>query len=480
MPSDERDRQFERALHRHLRADAGDAACPDAETLAAYHERTLSLEELTKWKEHISGCARCQETLGLVEETNAVAAQEWETKDVRLQEPAAQRATAAIPGMTSFENVSLEERATAFRVIPSATPAKKSARPKAWRWVAPAGALAAGLLVFVSIREYRSSVATQSPAIQVAENREATAPPATATAPVQFPHANELQLQKRAEPTVPGIASNSGTRQRAGSLSTPAGTSDPTAGDRLAENSTALRMERRGAEKLESGVDSIGAESQLRAKQAAAPRSSGAADAGFANAPAPQPSLAAKPSEAGVVVGGAAGMAGAAKQTEDSAKKSRAVGTVTETVEVQAEAPATGAQLSMSNKSVLRQIAGANPHVILAPDGKHAWRVGAAGIIESSNDAGMNWKAQTSEVNVDLTAGSAPSSKVCWVVGTTGTILRTTDGGKHWKLVTSPLQEDLGGVHAIDAKHASIWSVTNTKSFETADGGLTWTPAANE
>src|SRR3974390_1334469 len=72
MPSDERDRQFERALQRHLRGNSRDAACPDAETLAAYHERTLSLEELARWKEHIGGCVRCQETLALVEETNSV------------------------------------------------------------------------------------------------------------------------------------------------------------------------------------------------------------------------------------------------------------------------------------------------------------------------------------------------------------------------------------------------------------------------
>ena len=72
MPSDERDRQFERALQRHMRGTTPDAACPDAETLAAYHERTLSLEELARWKEHIGGCVRCQETLALVEETNSV------------------------------------------------------------------------------------------------------------------------------------------------------------------------------------------------------------------------------------------------------------------------------------------------------------------------------------------------------------------------------------------------------------------------
>jgi photosystem II stability/assembly factor-like uncharacterized protein len=128
----------------------------------------------------------------------------------------------------------------------------------------------------------------------------------------------------------------------------------------------------------------------------------------------------------------------------------------------------------------LREIAAANPHVILAPDGKRAWRVGAAGMIESSSDSGITWNAQKSQVNVDLSAGSAASDRVCWVVGKAGTILLTTNAGKHWKLIVSPLAGDLGGVHALDAKHASIWNVGNQKSFETADGGMTWTPAVNE
>jgi photosystem II stability/assembly factor-like uncharacterized protein len=174
--------------------------------------------------------------------------------------------------------------------------------------------------------------------------------------------------------------------------------------------------------------------------------------------------------------GNVAGSAGALKKTEDSANRTQAVGAVTETVEVQA-APASeiSTQLSM-NYQALREVAATNPHVILAPDGKHAWRVSAAGIIEGSSDAGVKWKTQKSEVNTDLMAGSAPSERVCWVVGKAGTILLTTDGGKHWKLIISPVMEDLGRVHAVDAKHASIWTVGNRESFETADGGLSWTP----
>ncbi len=83
MPSDDRDQQFDRALARHLRSASPDAACPDAEILAAYHERALSLEEMAHWKTHIASCARCQETLALLEQTEPVAANEWEKKQCR-------------------------------------------------------------------------------------------------------------------------------------------------------------------------------------------------------------------------------------------------------------------------------------------------------------------------------------------------------------------------------------------------------------
>ena len=43
MPFDDRDPKFEQALTHHLRSGAAQAACPDAETLAAYNERNISI-----------------------------------------------------------------------------------------------------------------------------------------------------------------------------------------------------------------------------------------------------------------------------------------------------------------------------------------------------------------------------------------------------------------------------------------------------
>ena len=61
------------------------------------------------------------------------------------------------------------------------------------------------------------------------------------------------------------------------------------------------------------------------------------------------------------------------------------------------------------------------------------------------------------------------------MVGKAGTILLTTDRGKHWKQLSSPIKGDVEGVFAQDAKRASIWTASHKQSFETNDGGVTWT-----
>src|SRR5260370_22685096 len=96
MAADERDRSFDRALARHLRsaAPAGEAArmpdvhasqsgaCPDSETLAAYHERSLLPEQLNSLKEHLVGCAHCQAILAQLEATDEISLQAFEQEEV--------------------------------------------------------------------------------------------------------------------------------------------------------------------------------------------------------------------------------------------------------------------------------------------------------------------------------------------------------------------------------------------------------------
>jgi len=127
------------------------------------------------------------------------------------------------------------------------------------------------------------------------------------------------------------------------------------------------------------------------------------------------------------------------------------------------------------SKDLLR-FAAEDHRLIVSPGQRHVWRVGEGGSIQRSTDGGKTWKKQNSGVTVDLTSGSAASDKVAWIAGKSGTLLLTTDGGKHWKQITTPISGDLGGVHAVDATHASIWDMPNRERFETSDRGETWTP----
>ena len=115
--------------------------------------------------------------------------------------------------------------------------------------------------------------------------------------------------------------------------------------------------------------------------------------------------------------------------------------------------------------------------IVSASDG-YSWKVWPKGKIEYSYDSSHTWEQQKSGVTADLLAGASPSGKVCWIVGREGTVLLTTDKGKHWKQLTSPTKEDLVGAYAQDAKRASVWTASHKQSFETNDGGVTWTANA--
>src|SRR5690348_11351518 len=159
MPLDERDAKFEKALRRHFRTE-----CPDAETLAAYHERGLAPEELIFWKKHISGCGNCQEILAQLEKTERVAA-EADAVDIGAHKTRDRDNTLPISAPAASYG-SARSGATGL-----AAPVPMPKRRAAGKWAAPAGAIAAGLVVWLSVNELREpSVRTQAP-VQVAENR---------------------------------------------------------------------------------------------------------------------------------------------------------------------------------------------------------------------------------------------------------------------------------------------------------------------
>ena len=185
MPTDDRDRQLDRALARRL-SDSRDAACPDAEILAAYHERTLSLEEMAEWKEHIASCSRCQEALALVEESEKALAEDGKELEVEGYLGAAEpltlpEAQAALP--RDSRNLWLG------RATPQAAggrPAERTPRLN-WRWVAPVGALAAAVIVWIGVRDIEVANKAAKQSAEIAENR--TVPPAAVSPALVAPRA---------------------------------------------------------------------------------------------------------------------------------------------------------------------------------------------------------------------------------------------------------------------------------------------------
>jgi photosynthesis system II assembly factor YCF48-like protein len=461
MPIDDRDKQFERALARNLRNASPDSACPDAEILAAYHERTLSPEEMASWKEHIAACTRCQECLALVEQTESLPAEEFQHEDVFPSLRMDLRHTDLSADSAVRRSTELPSSVPMVHATPSSS-VRSISRPR-WHLLLPIGTIAAAAILWVGVREVPTQRFQQPGAAQVAENR----------APLPAPSSSEAELQnqrKKQESSTLNASKESVAKKPPVALApvlvSPPRAMAPVAAGAVHQNADNSLLDQRDATGASSTEgDAKKTDSRNMARISAAEKS--------AQAPPAKPA--------------AAAASNTAAQRKDQYLTAPPPAT-SETVQVQSETqPLTvngnAAQIAPNETGKMAdlvKLALANRLYIVAPGEKHAWRLGNGGQIERTTDRGKTWKSQNSGVARQLTAGSATSDKVCWVVGRGGTLLLTTDGGKHWKLLSSPIKEDLGGVHATDAMHATVWDVPNRKSFETSDGGETWRPAANQ
>jgi len=450
MPSDNRERSFENALAAHLRADAGINSrpdCADAETLAAYHDGSLTQQQVAALKSHSTACQHCREILTTLEATDQIA----------LPSPDLREATSA-------------PATPLVHVLP--------VRPKTplWQWLTPAGALAAALLVWVAVRENPPSITLKNPAsaaMHEEAERQSQAPPRISpTPPSQTVHPPGIRS------TAPGQASLDATRGLAAKPQPKISTLSPRIVPKEKDSLDSAKSD------LPAGFDqssdnSIRREDALpRSKPPAPDRyvasqmaevapgtpekkenlSKSARDSALAappkpafeanSAPSPAPS-APSPLALPQASTESAAVSGGALQQQEMAGRSR------------------------SNQNPELRLANSLAEVtISAPDSHVSWRVGQAGIIEFSSDSGKSWALQPSGVITDLLAGSAISGKLCWIVGRAGTILRTTDAGAHWKKLTAPTQDDLRSIFAVDAQQAVVSSVK--AKFQTLDGGITW------
>jgi Photosynthesis system II assembly factor YCF48 len=474
MHGEDQDRNFQKALARSLRSEgpAGlssktpvDASasvtaphtvpvgdCLDAGALATYHERLLAPEEMISWKQHIAGCPRCQEILTQLEATDDIPF------EAERQEWVPQK-TIAVPVAPVAQALSspAEQEIASRSAFPSETPRRASN----WRWLVPAGALAATMLVWVAIHE------RTAPEFELAKNQPGHAPEVSPKARDSAPQAlgkeestgkdlpaqgapktasaektDALKSEDRGPLALKALPPSSNPK-----LAAPRGT--PLPGDSIARNEPA-QMQSPGPER--SPHEDKQAEAGVPA-----PKSS------YANARAitesAANSIAPPPAPAG----------------PSSAKKAEMVasmGAATPALDQSALDAVTPVHESAASKIARNSV------LVSSPDGTTTWRLAPSGIVERSDNAGSHWTLQKTAIIADLLAGSAPTNKLCWIVGRTGAILRTTDAGKRWQKIPSPTTEDINSVFAVDDQQVTITTTTN-KSYKTSDAGITWTRLAN-
>jgi hypothetical protein len=460
MPSDDRERSFENALASHLRAgsSAGDAhnACSDAETLAAYHERSLAPGQMASLKAHVADCERCRQILAHLDATDEIPV------------AAANMARQEIPAAES--NV---------RVLPAR-------RPTLWRWVAPAGALAAALLVWVAVHENNATrIPVQATRVDIKQAGTAKDLPTPSPLSTLPPSLDATRKEERASRGTLGKLNAPPPSQTAGAPKPPpqsllkqkdssdAGKKSWVADDsaQITDNSLNREVSPVPEEALQSRTEVLQRIETAKADAAKIEAESKAANArrdallpGARQQPAPAPAPA-RSAAAG------AAPAASSSRVEASSEPAGVSGGVAQQREI-------AGMSKFSEKAKMRLANSISEVTIAAPGGLVSWRVGQAGVIEFSPDAGKTWTLQPSGVTTDLLGGSAPTDKVCWIVGSSGTILRTTDGGTRWQKLRAPVQDDIRAVAAVDARRATV-SLTNG-SYQTTDGGATWNKLAPE
>jgi hypothetical protein len=473
MAPDPRDLNFDKALARHFRpaepseepanlpAELGLQAdnCPDAESLAAYHERSLLPAEMNSWKEHIVGCAHCQMVLAELEATDNI--------------PLHHAETAESPAMNEAKPAAVIHPWPAADATPSHKTRMVRSTRRRWRWLVPAGAIAAGLLVWISLHENQQQTFPSLEEAKVAKKQQPPTPPSSMVS--RAPTARLTQPNPPA--AADEIAASNGAigegslKQREKAQISPKLTAPTHSADK--END-ARESGARKDELRDSSVPLNGRANQadLDAKIAAG-RPQQNVEVQSQSAPVPNYQYNAK----------VPGPAPLSQAQAPARKKSEANAPVPAAPSASAgvaggvAAVTTSNQIGAASETVMVI---SDPHMIFAPGSNSQWRTGPSGLIEFSSNGGSSWLRQRSGVLVELLTGSAPSDKICWIVGRVGAIVLTTDGGATWKLISSPLKEDLGGVQASDALHARVWNSLNTKSFETSDGGVTWKRFVNE
>ena len=469
---------LDQLAHRH----AGE--CPDAELIAAYHEKSLQADEIPRWEGHFAICGRCRKIL-------AVLAASVET-------PLAEKEVAHLGELIAAARAPSEVTVRPIEAIRE--------NRLAWRtrWLAPALGVAAVLTVWFAMRPpWRT--ANQNPSeTLIAQAPKSETPPSTE--PRAMEQFSKVTPKKTPETNAEFLKDRPATQAQSPNAPTDSFARNRLDGGRVIGG---VAPSASGAEKP------LQDERKDKAESKSVP-ASGAFDGAFGTAapglrppapPPPKPALV-LPREAQVqtaengpkvtapptattqsdvvpeaapsVSTAAEPVGGGADNAPARSKQALAApGGPGDTTAASADAiqPLTGRNLK--SFSQLAKTEG-NATLIRTPSESTLWRVGKGGGIERSTDAGRSWIVQTSPSQEEWLAGAAFSDTVCWLVGRNGAIARTTDGGR-WKKIAPPrVAADSSGklpdwtsLTAASAQAATI-TASDQRRYSTQDGGKTW------
>jgi hypothetical protein len=365
-PADRNNEPLDAILRRAMRDRPGPATpeCADAESLAAYSDKSIAAAERERLESHFADCMRCQVLLA----------------DIARAEESARTAESA------------------------------SEMPwyRRWRIAIPALAAVAAVVVFISTRRPANDESERDQLVAMAKNE--TAPGLTNFAAQQPASAPAAQAVAPAPaPAVPAAASASdeiAMNEAARTQATRAHATGAAVPRALGGSATTSTMDLAApkpasapAEQTVAPAAPIAPGAPVNEFAMNAARQAPRALAGSAGAPAAAPAMVAQ--------------SGAAKfeaQSYGAFASGAAVSAATSQVSGQSKSAAEGSLATIE-----------------APGGSVAWIVGRNGMVQR-RDANGEIQIQQSGVTTDLTAGAAPSATVCWIVGRSGTVIRTTDG----------------------------------------------------
>src|SRR5258706_1196903 len=437
--------------------------CPDAEVIAAYHEKSLQPDEIARWENHFATFTRCRKVL------RVLAA----SVDAPLDEKEVARLGKLVAAARSPLEVTTQ----------TAEPARPVRVNWRRRWLAPALGIAAVLAIWFATHPPRRAAEENSPEILIAEAPKSDAAPSLETRSKQQSAESTATLGKNNEADAEALKGMPAGRVQSANPSTDSlAKKNPDGGNvarEIAPSSSAPENNLRDEKKDKSEFNTDQSSGAVAGLSAPAPAArAAAAPPATAPPPVPAPQAQAK--------------AQAPPDMQPPPSVSQSVQVTEAAPQVQTANSALNGSLSEATVKDLRlngrnygsllslKAAGEFPVQINSPSGKILWRAGKGGGIQRSADAGRTWTPQTSSLQEDWLAGAAVSDKICWIVGRSGAIARTTHGN-HWKKIAPPpMTADSSGklpdwisITASDAKNVTI-TASDQSHFSTQNAGKTW------